>query len=255
MAGGDGPPSPGDGQGEGEGEGEGQGSGEGMSPGEVGQALQGVGGRQMAVNQATYQLLRSLLEGRAPAPGGTGMQPGGGASDRPGGGREGSGGSSGGKDGEGDGSGAEGGADGGGSKPGKVGNQQGEIGESLEALAEKADESGGGAARLRDLAAEARALEEDLRRGRLDVDALQKKQERFQMRLLEAARALEERGKQEKRESESFTGRLTESQAPVMPRDELRKRIENMRRRAESLPLGDRDREVLDNFYRELLTR
>ncbi len=59
--------------------GEGKGQGEGDDEGLDGLAgrLRGVSGKQMAVNDATYQLLRSMLEGRRPGSQGQGSQSGG----------------------------------------------------------------------------------------------------------------------------------------------------------------------------------
>gem|GEM_PF-5935860 len=226
---------------EGEGEGEGQGQGAGLGPGQVGQALQGVSGQQMAVNQATYQLLKAMLEGRSQAPGTEGMASGGAGARQ----RDGAGKSQGGEETPGA---------GGLSGKGALGNQQGNVGEGLEAMADKAEEIGGGASRLRQLAAEARELEQEIRRGRLDPEGMKQKQDRFRMRLLEASRALQERGREEKRESRSFQGRLTGVSPEGTSQDDLGRRIEAARKKAKSLPLGDREREELDNFYRELLT-
>jgi hypothetical protein len=247
MAGESGDPSQGQGEGEGEGEGSGQGGGDGMDPGDVGEALKGISGQQMAVNQATYQLLRSMLEGRAPAPGPNGAGEGSGAEGK-GSGETGNGG----KEGSSSGAGSH---SNGGSRGGAAGNEQGQVGEALEELAEKASEDGGGAGRLRQLAEEARNLEQDLRNRALSPDDAKRKQERFQMRLLEATRALEERGKQEKREAEAFAGQSL-GPAPTTPnQDQIHRRIQAIRERAKKLPIRAIEKEVLDNFYRELLTR
>jgi hypothetical protein len=273
SGGGGGQGSSGQGQGEGEGEGEGQGQGGGKSGGDLASALKGMSGKQMAINQATYQLLKAMMEGRAPGPGG--RQPGGqqqgsgpgqgqGQGEGQGQGGEGQGrgqgrgqgdgqGESQGQ-GQGQGQGGEGGAEGG---LGGIANKQGELGESLESLAESEGEEGGAARKLRTLADEARRLEEELRQGRITAEELKRRQDRFQSRLLEAANAMQERGQSQERQAQASRGNAGPAPQAESPAEEARllRMLREARRESKSLKLSEGQRKRLDEFYETLLTR
>lgn len=244
--------------------------GEGGSGGDLSGQLKGMSGKQMAINQATQQLLQAMLEGRRmgggqPGGGQSGgmpgdMQPGG---QQPGGqqpgGSMGQGGRPGGRQGGGQGDGGgEGGEPGGnGSLPG-LGNRQGELGERLETLAEALGEEagGGGATKVRKLAQEARELEESMREGRLAPEEIRKRQERFQTRMLEAANALEERGMSEERKAEAGKGGPKEmAESAGAGEGRLLRLLREARRSARELRLDESQRRVLDEYYESLLTR
>lgn len=254
------------GQGGGEGSGGGQGSpgsqGKGSSGGQGGDLsgqLQGMSGKQMAINQATYQLLKAMMEGRKPGPGqGKGQQ---------GGGQQGKGGEKGQPGGEGEGESGEGGRKGKGGQGegegegslGGMANKQGELGESLESLAEGLGEEGGTAQKVRSLAEEARRLEEELRGGRLSPEELKRRQERFQSRLLEASNAMQERGQSESRQAEANRrgGDAAPLMGPSKAAEEARllRLLREARRDAKALRLSEGQRKHLEEYYESLLTR
>jgi hypothetical protein len=256
------------GQGEGEGEGEGQGQGGGKSGGDLASALKGMSGKQMAINQATYQLLKAMMEGRSPGQGG--RQPGGrqqgdgqgqgqGAGQGPGQGQgegegQGQGGGQGQGEGEGEGQGGEGGSEG---SLGGMANKQGELGESLESLAESQGEEGGAARKLRTLADEARRLEEDLRQGRITAEELQRRQDRFRSRLLEAANAMQERGQSQERQAQASRGNAGPAPQAESPADEARllRLLREARRESRTMKLSEGQRKRLEEYYETLLTR
>ncbi len=250
------------GQGSGSGSGSGSpgssGQGGGGSGGDLSGQLQGMSGKQMAINQATYQLLKAMMEGRQPGKGKGGKQGQGG--EKGGEGQQGDGGqgAQGGKDGKGGmgGQGGEGGADGEGSLGGMA-NKQGELGESLESLAEGMGEEGGSAQKIRSLAEEARRLEEELRGGRMTPEELKRRQERFQSKLLEASNAMQERGQSESRQAETSHGRPSEITGPAKPADEARmlQLLREARRSSKAMRLTEGQRKYLDEYYESLLTR
>jgi hypothetical protein len=227
----------------------------GQQGGDISGQLKGMSGKQMAINQATYQLLQAMMEGRqgpgqrGGKQGQSGMQQGGqGQNGQNGQGSEG---------GEGnDGEGGNGGKGGEGSMGGMA-NKQGELGESLESLAESLGEEGGSAQKVRGLADEARRLEEDMRMGRLTPEELKRRQERFQSRLLEASNAMQERGQSESRQAETARGRPTEVSAEAKAAEEARllRLLREARRNAKDLPLTEGQRKYLDEYYESLLTR
>jgi len=257
----------GSGQGSGSGSGSGSsnpgGSGQGQGEGDISGQLQGMSGKQMAINQATYQLLRSMLEGRQPGAGKSGKgegsgQPGEGKNGKSGQGQgqgEGQGENQGDGQGQGQGEGQSQG-EGQGTLPGMA-NQQGELGENLETLAEKIGEEGGGAQKLRGLADQARKLQEDLRQGRISPEDLRNRQERFQSRLLEAASAMQERGQSETRQAETSRGNPTQVADARKAPDEAKliQLLREARRSAKGLSLTEAQRKYLDEYYESLLTR
>jgi hypothetical protein len=278
---------------EGGGSEEGDGAGDtdlgGGDQGESGQEglsgrMRGVSGKQMAANRLTQELLRSLLQerqqGGSPGKGQPGMgQPGSQGTPRGSGGSSGgtSGGSAGERGGEPGGSGSssrpgsssgsgddggdgnEGGAGGdGGDQPGGrrggEANAQQEVAEALEMLAESADDAGGAARKLRQLAEEARALERELRGARLDPGALQKRQDQFRTRLLEAANAMEERGHQRERRAEAYAGGLAIPEGGrVFPVDRLATELKRRREEARKLPLTPEQKRRVEWYYERLL--
>lgn len=245
--------------------GQGEGQGESKGGGDLSGQLQGMSGKQMAINSATYQLLKAMMEGRQMGPGQQGGKqgqqgkPGGkpGKSGEEGGpGGEAPGGESGrtGQDGQG-GQGGKSGSEGEGSLGGMA-NKQGELGESLETLAEKLGEEGGSAQKLRSLADEARRLEEDLRQGRLNPEEVRRRQERFQSRLLEASNAMQERGQSESRQAEAGRGRPTGiSEAARAQETRLLQLLREARKGAKGLPLTEGQRKRLEEYYESMLTR
>jgi len=239
----------GSGQGQGQGEGQGEGNG-GQGGGDLSSALKGMSGKQMAINQATYQLLKAMMEGRAPAPGSQGGgQPGG----QQGQGQEGQGQEGQGGQGQGQGQ----GQNGDGETMGGMANQQGELGEKLESMAESDKEGGGAAQKLRTLADEARRLEEDLRLGRVSPEEIKRRQDRFQSRLLEASNAMQERGQSQERQAETSRG----NGGPPPPAEKaaaearLLELLREARRESKSLKLSEGQRKRLDEYYETLLTR
>ncbi len=234
----------------------GQGEGQG---GDLSGQLQGMSGKQMAINQATFQLLKAMMEGRQPGTGkGAGQGgPGGGKpagesgqSGQPGPDGKGGEGGEGGKSGTGNPSGTEGGV-------GGLANQQGELGEGLESLAEGLGEEGGTARKIRGLADEARRLEEDLRQGRLTPEEVRRRQDRFQSKLLEASNAMQERGQSEKREAETSRGRPAQVSPESKSAEEARmlQLLREARKSAKGLPLSQGQRKYLDEYYETLLTQ
>jgi hypothetical protein len=221
--------------------------------GDLSGQLQGMSGKQMAINQATYQLLKAMMEGRSPGPGsgkGKGKP---GENGQGGDGQPGS-------EGEANGQGGEGGNGQGGDGEGSVGgmaNKQGELGESLETLAESLGEGGGSAQKIRSLADEARRLEEELRAGRISPEEMKRRQERFQSRLLEASNAMQERGQSESRQAETSRGRPGEVSGPSKASEEARmlQLLREARRNAKGLQLSEGQRKYLDEYYESLLTR
>jgi|GEM_PF-2538720 len=235
--------------------------------------LKGASGKQAAVNRATQDLLRSFLEGRQPGgsssgsspgagqPGGSmsgssGMPSGGGGSNGSGGGSN-SGSESSGQQGEGQGGQGAG-------APGTRGlaNSQQQIGESLEQMAEASGDAGGAARTLRRLADEARELEDALRRHRLDPGEIQRRQERFQTRLLEAANALEERGQDRERRAEAYKGGATSNsdqgptsaqQQKARQQEALLRELKRRRDEARELPLSPEEKRRVEWYYEQLL--
>jgi len=131
------------------------------------ESLKGISGKQLALNQTTNDLLRSMLQSRKfrQGKGTTGNVP----------------------------------VKGSGQSSQELANRQGMLSESLESLAESAGNEGGAATKLRKLAEEARSLEKKMRRGSITSD-LTDSQNRFKSRLLETSKALEERGFGSRRE-------------------------------------------------------
>ncbi|MEO6095470.1 MAG: hypothetical protein ABIW76_07270 [Fibrobacteria bacterium] len=244
----------GSGSGSGSGSPGGQGKGGDGQGGDLSGQLQGMSGKQMAINQATFQLLQAMMEGRQPGAGqgkgkqgkggekGEGSQKGAGQA-----GAEGEGASEGegGEGGEGDGS------------LGGMANEQGELGESLESLAEGMGEGGGSAQKVRSLADEARRLEEELRGGRLSPEELKRRQEQFQSKLLEASNAMQERGQSESRQAETSRGQVGETSAPsrAAEEDRMLQLLREARRNAKALRLSEGQRKYLDEYYESMLTR
>lgn len=238
--------------------GKGKGSGEGEGDGDLASQLQGMSGKQMAINQATYQLLQSMLQGRQSG----GQQSGGQQGNAPQSGGSQSGAQQGGGQ---QGSGQQGGSQngkpagesqtGGGTLPG-LANQQGELGEKLESLAEQINAEGTGSQAVRALADQARALEEEMRQGRISPEEIQKKQNRFQTRLLEAASALQERGQSEKRESETARNNpnLTNNSPANLNETKMLQLLREARKNAKGLSLTQAERKHLDEYYETLLT-
>nr|HAP00090.1 hypothetical protein [Fibrobacterota bacterium] len=243
------------------GKGKGKGQGDGDDEGLDGLAgrLKGMSGKQMAVNQATYQILQSMLNGRSPgqnSPNGSLPLPGGGKPGSQGGqpmGGKGQGQNS--ANGPSDGQDNGGQPQNGGTERGGANSQQG-IAESLEKMAESASDAGGGSRKLRQLAEEARALEKELRQDHPDPEEIRKKQERFQTRLLEAANAMEERGQDRERQAQAYRGEALKPESDVAPQGEdvfreLRKRREQVR----GLPIPADQKRQLEWYYESLLTR
>ncbi len=197
--------------------------------------LKGISGRQMAVNDATQQLLQAFMQGRQPG-----------------------GGSAGG--GESEGEGGEGNSqDGGGGKPGAAGGAaqaQQAVGESLEDLAESESDAGGAARKLRALAQEARDLENDLRSGRLSAQEIRQRQDRFQTRLLQAANALEVRGEDRRRQAEAYRGQaLSPLPADSTPGRDWMRELRRRRDAARDLALSPEQRSYLEWYYDHLLAQ
>jgi hypothetical protein len=230
--------------------------------------MRGVSGKQMAANRLTQELLRSLLEGRRQGgSSGTGGRGGsGGKNGSKGQGDNGSsaggsspsspqtGGSPGGESGGGDEGGESGERAGGNGGDGGAANAQQNVANALESLAESADDAGGAARKLRQLAEEARALERALRGERLDPGTLQKRQEQFRTRLLEAANALEERGQQRERRAEAYAGGLLAPEGPALPAgDSLAAEIRRRREEARKLPLSPGQKRRVEWYYERLL--
>ncbi|MBW8889043.1 MAG: hypothetical protein JF616_14915 [Fibrobacteres bacterium] len=241
----------GQGQGQGQGEGQGEGQGGGQGGGDLSSALKGMSGKQMAINQATYQLLKAMMESRAPAPGAQGGGQQGQGQEGQGQGQEGQGQGGQGQEGQGQGQNGEGGT------MGSMANQQGELGEKLESMAESDKEGGGAAQKLRALADEARRLEEDLRMGRVNPEEIKRRQDRFQSRLLEASNAMQERGQSQERQAETSRG----NGGPPPPAEKaaaearLLELLREARRESKSLKLSEGQRKRLDEYYETLLTR
>jgi DNA repair exonuclease SbcCD ATPase subunit len=122
-------------------------------------------------------------------------------------------------------------------------------------LAEASGDAGGAARKLRQLAAEARELEEALRRRSLSPAEVQRRQERFQTRLLEAANALEERGQERERRAEAYQGGARTVTVPAAPaRDEaLARELKRRRDEARALPLSPEQKRRLEWYYEQLL--
>jgi len=135
-------------------------------------------------------------------------------------------------------------------------NQQGELGEKLESLAEQINAEGTGSQAVRALADQARALEEEMRQGRISPEEIQKKQNRFQTRLLEAASALQERGQSEKRESETARNNpnLTNNSPANLNETKMLQLLREARKNAKGLSLTQAERKHLDEYYETLLT-
>jgi hypothetical protein len=198
------------------GQGEGQGEGQGGSQ-DLSSMLKGISGKQMAINQATSSLLKTMLEGRK-------MK------------REGQSGT-------------------GETNPQGLANRQGEISEELESMAEAAGEEGQAAHKLRRLAEEARAIEKELRRGRIRGN-MEKNQERFKSRLLEASKALKERGFSSMREG--VTSKADQQYLPAargIGKSEWILLIEKEKKRIKKLNLSESQHKTLNEYYQMLLTR
>lgn len=238
--------------------------------------MKGAAARQNAVNRATQDLLQSFLRERQGRRGNSpGTSPGASQGNSPG---KASGDASGARrqdsrpgDGEGDGFGSASGAGEGGERPGEGGegggegpqggqdvrslaNAQQQISEALEQWAESADDAGGAARKLRQLAAEARDLEAALRGRRLDPEEVRRRQERFRTRLLEAANALEERGRERERRAEAYRGEALPQTPSTGPGDEERQRLLKRRRdEALRLPLTPAQKRRVEWYYDQLL--
>jgi hypothetical protein len=265
---------PEDGEGEGDSENGGGESGESGKEGMSGR-MRGMSGKQMAANQMTQELLRSMLQERqqggspgqgAPGKGQAGSQgrpqgsggmpQGDGSSGGEGQGGQGDqGGESGGPGNEG----GEGSEDGegmgkNGGRAGAAANAQQQIADALESMAEAADDAGGAARKLRQLAEEARLLERELRGERPDPAALKKRQEQFRSRLLEAANAMEERGQQQERRAEAYAGGIAAPRnAPGLAFDSLATELRRHRAEARKLPLSPEQRRRMEWYYERLL--
>ncbi len=214
------------------------GSGEGQAGGDLSSQLQGLSGKQMAINQATYQLLRSMLAGRQSGQGQSGA------------------GESGQAQGEGGKPNGMQGGEGASTLPG-IANRQGELGEGLESMAEALGEEGGAGQKLRGLADQARQLEADMRQGRMTPEELRQQQERFQSRLLDASNAMQERGQSEMRQAETRHGTALESSDAAKSASESRL-IQIMReahKSSKGLSLSQAQRKYLEEYYESLLTR
>ncbi|MFC1584626.1 hypothetical protein ACFL5V_03660 [Fibrobacterota bacterium] len=179
--------------------------------------LKGMSGKQLAINTATSKLLKAMLQGRK------------GGRDR-------------------------------GKKPGgisaqEMANRQGNLGEDLEHMAESAGEEGRATEKLRRLAEEARSLEKELRTGRISART-EKNQEQFKSRLLEASKALKERGYGSRREGEhSKTSFGQTSGLENLKKSDWILLIEKEKKRALNMDLGESQRKVLNEYYEGLLTR
>jgi hypothetical protein len=137
---------------------------------------------------------------------------------------------------------------------GGAANAQQQVADFLESLAESADDAGGAARKLRQLAEEARALERDLRGPRLDPGTIQKRQEQFRTRLLEAATALEERGQVRERRAEAYAGGLPAVEAgPTLPLDSLAAELRRHREEARKLPLSPGQKRRVEWYYEQML--
>jgi len=274
----------------GENEGDGQGDSEfgGGDQGESGnegsdgvaRRMRGMSGQQMAANRLTQELLRELMRerGNAGGPGEPGGASSGSTGGRPSGSQGGSqagnqqgtggggraadqgvaGGPGGARAGQGPGQSGPGGE----SSPsspssssarGAAANAQQQIADALESLAEGADDGGGAARKLRQLAEEARALERALRGGRLDPEALRKRQEQFRTRLLESADAMEERGQQRERRAEAYRGGITPATARSLPLDSLAAELRRRREDARRLPLTPEQKRRVEWYYERLI--
>lgn len=264
-----------EGNGDQEGDGAGDSEAGGGDQGESGQEgisgrMKGAAGKQDAVNRATQELLRSFLEGRQGNRPGSGQTPGGkspggqgfgGSKPQPG--RDGlpgnAAGPEAGEEGEGQAAGGNGeGAEGQDPREGggnALANAQQQVGESLEQLAEAAGDAGGAARKLRRLAEEARELEEALRRRNLSPAEIQRRQERFRTRLLEAAHALEERGEERERRAEAYKGSALPPSAAAAPSSDESWLRELKRRRDEArkLPLPPEQKRRVEWYYEQLL--
>jgi hypothetical protein len=171
--------------------------------------------------------------------------------------------SSGNKNGQGQGSepngeGADGSGKSGGTDAGSRGaaDDQASLAEALDRMAEGADDGGGAATRLRTLAEEARDLEAAVRKRSQSREEIERRQERFQGRLLDAAKALEEKGEEEKRESSQPLTRLVDANPwELGDKGKLLEKIREKKRKAISQARDEDEKSLLERYYRELETR
>ncbi|MBF0429855.1 MAG: hypothetical protein HQK83_01140 [Fibrobacteria bacterium] len=191
--------------------------------GDLSSQLKGFSGQQLAINSATSQLLKAMLQARKK--GGSPMMQ------------------------------QSGGQQGGSQTAQGLANKQGQLSEQLESLAESTGEEGGASEKLRRLAQEARDLEQEMRKGRISGETTNK-QERFRSRLLEVSKALKERGYSEKRKGDS--GNAQTSFPGSIPRaqlDEWLLLLEKEKKRAGSLDLKAKQKKAIDYYYKTLLTK
>ena len=121
-------------------------------------------------------------------------------------------------------------------------------------MAESADDAGGAARKLRQLAAEARALERELRGERLDPETVRKRQEQFRSRLLEATDAMEERGQRQERRAEAWTGGVRfPERIGSLGMDSLAVELKRRRAEARKLPLTPAQKQRVEWYYDRLL--
>jgi len=191
------------------------------------ESLKGLSGKQLALNQTTSQLLKSMLKNRNLRRGQLS-----GGKDR---------GKDRGKEGEG--------------SPQELANRQGGLSESLESMAESAGNEGGAATKLRKLAEEARALEKRMRKGGITSD-LTKNQEKFKARLLETSRALEERGFGSRREGKYSEKTFSDNGVySGIKKEEWLLLLENEKKRVRKLQINAEERDILSIFFESLLTK
>ncbi len=190
----------------------------GQGHGDFASQLKGMSGKQMAINQATTELLHAMMEARSQGKSANSLSPG--------------------------------------QSPQGMANQQGELGEQIEGLAEKDNAGGGSAQKLHQLAEQARNLEKELRQGRLNPEELQQKQQRFQTRLLEAANAMEERGESPEREAKSYQGNASENQiANAMSPDKVRDLLQAARKNAKNWKLDSNQRKIVEKYFETLMAQ
>lgn len=122
-------------------------------------------------------------------------------------------------------------------------------------MAESADDAGGAARKLRELAEEARELEKDLRQGELSPEEVRQRQEGFQTRLLEATNALEERGQDRQRQAEAYLGGALKSDSTESsPGPDVYLELRRREEWARGLPLPPEQKRRLESYYETLLT-
>ncbi len=185
--------------------------------------LKGLSSQQLAVNQATSQLLKSILQSRSQSPPQQG-QNGKGTPQQTG------------------------------KTPQQLANQQGSLGQKLETMAENANEEGGASQKLRQLAEEARQMESLLRQGSLNSDII-KKQEGFQSRLLEASQSLKERGFKKERKGAQSQKNFSGVTGTARVKGIWIKFLELEKKRMRHLPLTKEEQQLLEKYYESLLIK